>query len=304
MNEQNNNSTATIAVLMTCYNRREITLNCLNKLYQQEVDFDVYLVDDGCTDGTGKAIAEKYPQVKVLQGDGNLFWGGGMRLAFASAMKHGYDYYVWLNDDTILSPDALSNLLDTHQYLAQRGNNKSIIVGSVTDPVTGEYSYGGRIPNKRLFSFKFDALKPETKPQECTTMQGNCVLIPHSVVEVVGNIDAAFIHNLGDLDYGLRARQLGCSVWVAPGYAGTCAINWAANSWGDTNLPLLKRLQKAISPKAFPLKARAIYAKRHKGRFWVFHWLLPYVRAVIGYKNLPSSSFQPKEETQTVGSIE
>lgn len=304
MNEQNN-STATIAVLMTCYNRREITLNCLDKLYQQEIDFDVYLVDDGCTDGTGEAIAKKYPQVKVLQGDGNLFWGGGMRLAFATAIEHGYNYYVWLNDDTILSADALSNLLNTHQYLARCGNAKSIVVGSVIDPVTGEYSYGGRIPSKRLLSFKFDALEPGTKPQECTTMQGNCVLIPHSVVEVVGNIDAAFIHNLGDLDYGLRARQMGCTVWVAPEYVGTCDTNIAANSWGDTNLSLLKRLQKVVSPKAFPIKARAIYAKRHKGRFWVFHWLLPYIRAVIGYKNLNFGSFKQEKETKkAVGSIE
>lgn len=284
MNENKSNSTATIAVLMTCHNRREITLNCLDKLYRQEVDFDVYLVDDGCSDGTAKAIAKKYPQVKVLQGDGNLFWGGGMRLAFATAIEHGYDYYVWLNDDTILNPDGLSDLIATHQYLAQCGNNRAIVVGSVTDPVTGEYSYGGRIPSKRLFSFKFEAFKPGTKPQECTTMQGNCVLIPHSVVEVVGNIDAAFIHNLGDLDYGLRARQAGCTVWAAPGYVGTCAVNVGASSWGDTDLSLAKRLQKVFSTKAFPLKARAVYARRHKGTFWLFHWLLPYVRAIIGYR--------------------
>lgn len=283
MNDKSN-STATIAVLMTCHNRREITLNCLDKLDRQEVYFDVYLVDDGCSDGTAVAIAQKYPQVKVLQGDGSLFWGGGMRLAFATAIEHGYDYYVWLNDDTILESDALSNLLATHQYLAQRGNERAIVAGSVTDPVTGEYSYGGRIPSKRLFSFKFEALKPGTKPQECTTMQGNCVLIPHSVVEVVGNIDAVFIHNLGDLDYGLRARQAGCTVWAAPGYVGTCAVNVGASSWGDTDLSLAKRLQKVFSTKAFPLKARAVYARRHKGTFWLFHWLLPYVRAIIGYR--------------------
>jgi GT2 family glycosyltransferase len=214
-----------------------------------------------------------------------------MRFAFDAAMKQGYEYYLWLNDDTNLEPNVLSKLLDTHQDLAGRGYHNSIIVGSVTDPSTGKYSYGGRIPSKRLFSFKFEALEPGNEPQECTTMQGNCVLIPHSVAEIVGNIDATFVHNLGDLDYGLRARQLGCSVWVAPGYVGTCAKNLTTESWGDTNIHLLKRLQKVISPKAFPVRSRAIYAKRHKGLFWVFHWILPYIRAIIGYNKSNQSSF-------------
>lgn len=281
MNQQNSaNNLAKIAVLITCYNRKKTTINCLKQLYQQNVDFDVYLVDDGCSDGTPEAIHQEYPEVNVLQGDGNLFWGGGMRLAFATAMEQDYEYYLWLNDDTILNSEALSSLLDTHKSLSKRGSEKSIVVGSVTDPATGEFSYGGRIPSQRLFSFKFDSLEPGKEPQECTTMQGNCVLIPRSVAKIVGNIDAAFIHNMGDLDYGLRARQLGCSVWAAPGYVGTCTSNLvAAYSWADTNLFALERLKKALGTKAFPLKARAIYAKRHKGTFWVFHWLLPYVRA-------------------------
>ena len=275
---------------MTCHNRRDTTLSCLQTLYQQKAIFDVYLVDDGSSDGTAEAIEQEYPKVKVLKGNGQLFWGGGMRLAFATAMEQKYKYYLWLNDDTFLNTDAIPKLLETHQFLSKQGYPKSIVVGSVTDPVTGELTYGGRIPSKRLFSFKFDSIEPGKEPQECSTMQGNCVLIPDSVAEIVGNIDPAFIHTMGDLDYGLRAHKLGCSVWVAPGYAGTCSKNSAVNSWADTNLSPFERLQKAIQPKAFPIKARAIYTKRHKGVFWMFHWLLPYIRAAIGYKNLNFSS--------------
>ena len=281
---------------MTCHNRCDITLSCLQTLYQQKAIFDVYLVDDGSSDGTAEAIKQEYPEVKILKGNGQLFWGGGMRLAFATAMEHKYEYYLWLNDDTFLNPDAISKLLETHQFLSKQGYAKSIVIGSVTDPVTGELTYGGRIPSKRLFSFKFDSIEPGKEPQECSTMHGNCVLIPDSVAEIVGNLDPAFIHAMGDLDYGLRARQLGCSVWIAPGYAGTCSKNSAVNSWADANLSSFKRLQKAIQPKAFPIKARATYTRRHNGVFWIFHWLLPYIRAVIGYKNLNFSSFKSENK--------
>ena len=281
-----------LAVLMTCHNRRDTTLSCLQTLYQQQTVFDVYLVDDGSSDGTTEAVKQKYPKVKILKGNGELYWGGGMRLAFATAMQQKYEYYLWLNDDTFLNTGAIDKLIETHQSLSQRGYQKSIVVGTVNDPVTGELTYGGRIPSKRMFSFKFDSIEPENNPKECFTMQGNCVLVPHVVTEVVGNIDSAFIHTMGDLDYGLRARKLGCSVWIAPGYAGTCSQNLATNSWADNNLTSFKRLQKALQPKAFPLKSRAVYTKRHKGTFWVFHWLLPYVRAVIGYRNISNSSFK------------
>ena len=278
-----------LAVLITCYNRRNTTLVCLQTLYKQDVAFDVYLVDDGSSDGTSGAVKVSYPNVKILQGDGNLFWVGGMRLAFAEALKKGYDYYLWLNDDTLLEPDALPNLLDTHQSLAKSGCPNSIIVGSVRDPVTGKLTYGGRVRLTSRFWHKFESLEPSQEPKECDTMQGNIVLISHSVAEIVGNLDAIFIHGMGDLDYGLRARKLGCSVWIAPGYVGSCSQNSVKGSWADTNLPLFERLKKTLQPKGFPLKPWFVYAKRHKGPLWFIQWTFPYLRAVIGYKDFSAS---------------
>ena len=47
-----------ISVLMTCHNRRELTLKCLGLLLSQiGEDARVYLVDDGSTDGTAVAVA-------------------------------------------------------------------------------------------------------------------------------------------------------------------------------------------------------------------------------------------------------
>ena len=279
-----------LAVLMACHNRRDITLACLQALYQQNGTFNVYLVDDGSSDGTSDAVRTNYPEVKLLEGNGNLFWVGGMRLAFSEALKDGYDYYLWLNDDTILAPNALPNLLNTHQCLAKGGHPNSVIVGSVRDPLTGQLTYGARVRSSRRWDRKLEPVEPGLEPIECDTMQGNCVLIPHSVAEKVGNIDAKFLHTLGDLDYGLRACQLGCSVWVAPGYVGTCSKNSVQGSWADPHLTPFNRLKKAFDIKGFPIRAWTAFLKRHSGPFWYIHWLRPYLRAVIGYRNLSTSS--------------
>ncbi|MBD2251353.1 glycosyltransferase family 2 protein [Nostoc parmelioides] len=279
----------TLAVIMTCHNRRNTTLACLQALYQQKKHFDVYLTDDGSTDGTAEFITAEYPNVKILQGDGNLFWVGGMHLAFGEAIKNQYDYYLWLNDDTFLEADALEQLFQVHQNLAAKGYEESIVVGSTQDPITKQATYGGAVKSKKWYSNKFEFLEPTLDVQKCDAMYGNCVLIPHSVTLKVGNIDTAFIHSLGDLDYALRARKLGCHVWVAPGYIGTCNKNSVRNSWVDTNLTVLERLQKILQIKGFPLKPWTTFCSRHSGPFWIFYWFLPYIRAIIGYKNLAAS---------------
>lgn len=278
-----------LAILMTCHNRRKTTLDCLHSIYCQNIDLDVYLVDDGSTDGISDAVRKAYPKVHLLKGDGNLFWVGGMRLAFDHARKQEHKYYLWLNDDTLLERDALSKLLNFHQSLIERGYSDSIVVASTHDPVTKEPTYGGAVQSKAWYSNKYEFLRPQDVLCQCETMFGNCVLIPDSVANKVGNLDGGFVHNFGDLDYGLRARKAGCTIWIAPGYLASCSKNSVRGSWADTNLPLMKRLEKVIQIKAFPPAPWALFNKRHFGLLWFFYWLLPYIRAVIGYRDLSTS---------------
>jgi GT2 family glycosyltransferase len=282
---------SSIAVLMTCHNRRDITLTCLANLAEQSLPLTVYLVDDGSIDGTTEAVQAKYPEVKLLPGNGNLFWVGGMRLAFATAMQSGHDYYLWLNDDTHIQPDALQILLTHHQHLVAEGMPETIVVGSTQDPSTGKPTYGGAIRTKAWYSNKFEFVEPTNQLQPCDTFFGNCVLIPQAVAQKVGNIDSAFIHTLGDLDYGLRAQKAGCSVWAAPGYIATCSQNTVSGSWADTQLSLIQRLRKAIQIKGFPIKPWTTFNQRHAGPLWFLYWCLPYIRAVVGYRSLASSNF-------------
>lgn len=269
-----------IAILITCYNRQKLTLACLEKLYLQDLPFDVYLTDDGSTDGTLAAVKADYPEVKILHGNGKLFWGGGTRLAFAEALKADYDYYVWLNDDTLLKPDALRVLLKTHQQLIQQGKPNSIVVGSMQDPITQKTSYGGFIKYSWR-PLKFKIIEPNQTIQECQTINGNFVLIPRSVAQIVGNLDPALPHMMGDFDYGLRASKLSCSIYIAPGYLGTCPRNTLESTWMDSNLSLKERLHKfKFKGSSFLRPDSWLYAKRHGGTLWLLHWLRPYIQFV------------------------
>ena len=96
-----------IAALMTCHNRKDTTLACLRELMSQAgvndtVKLQIYLIDAGSTDGTIEAIQEHFPDIHLIRSDSGLFWCGGMRVAFDEAMKGDHDYFLWLNDDTVL----------------------------------------------------------------------------------------------------------------------------------------------------------------------------------------------------------
>src|SRR5437016_7331 len=119
---------------MASHNRREITLRCLASLSEQvgleDVVMTVFLLDDGSTDGTAQAVSGRFPSVRLLKGDGSLFWAGGMRKAMAVAMAEVFNLYLWLNDDTCLFPDSIDRLTRTMSELQRGGGRPLIVVGS------------------------------------------------------------------------------------------------------------------------------------------------------------------------------
>jgi len=268
----------TLAVLITCHNRKDNTLSCLERLDNQELPKDVklkiYLVDDGSTDGTSEAVSKKFPDVNLIQGDGNLFWNGGMRMAWEAAMNHGYDYYLWLNDDTFLVPGAISQLLINERELQKRLNMPVILVGAMIDPDTARVTYGGmkRI-SKNIKALRFSLMPLSDMPAPCDTINGNCVLVPYLITERIGVMSEDFTHGLGDFDYGLRAIEAGYTCWVAPGFLGTCSRNPSENTWYDPEVSIQERNKKLHNPTGNPPNEWLKFVRRHGGNVWIIVWV-------------------------------
>ena len=242
-----------IAVLLTCFNRREKTLRCLDRLFQMSSDLAVYLVDDGCNDGTGDAVAELFPKVVLIRGSGDLFWSGGMRTAWARASAHDHAYYLWLNDDVVLDSTALSEMFES----ATAAGRRSIISGIIASPDREKILYGGTDSGKQI-------LKPSGKLQAITNMNGNVVLVSREVFRELGNIDRMFIHDLGDVDYGLRAIAGGISVYSSRAVVGTCEPNELCRV-RKAQVTFAKRLQNLYSPLGSNPIVGFRFRRRHYG---------------------------------------
>lgn len=243
------------AALLTCFNRKDKTDKCLASLLRILPDCDIYLTDDASTDGTAEMLREKYPHVKVVKGNGNLFWNRGMHAAWSEAVKGSYDLYLWLNDDVELYPFFFEELMACNDW----GGGNCIVTGLIENFEKTEMLYGGTDANKRL-------LQVSDEPQEVTNMNGNVVLVPHAVVERIGILDPKFHHDLGDVDYGLTAREHGIRVLatrraVAAGYKNNfCRVR----KWG---VSLKHRLKVLNSPLGSPPAINFYFRRKHYGLF-------------------------------------
>lgn len=274
-----------VAALLTCHNRRDSTLACLRSLrasaLAEGARLDIVLVDDASTDGTAAAVGAEFPEVTVLSGSGQLFWSGGMRLALARAAQGNYEFFWWVNDDTILYASALSQLLATYHAQRHRQGRAVIVVGTTCDPRSGLPTYGGL---RRLSVWRPLALElvaPATGPIACDTMNCNCVLVPRAVIDAIGNLDRAFVHAMADIDYGFRARKSGFPIWVMPGFAGECSRNSSSGTYLDLGVPVSRRAALLFGPKGLPFRAWTVLSLRHGGIVGPLLWLKPYLTFLL-----------------------
>lgn len=217
-----------IVTLLTCHNRRDKTvaslkslkeaLNTYNESVKKEIHLDVFLTDDGCTDGTSEAVREVFPDpnvLRIIQGDGNLFWAGGMRFAWDAALKVSsrWDYYLLINDDTIMLPELFHDLMRTDKYSVEKYGKHALITGFIRDPETHKVSFGGSTSK---------LLKPETEPQTCEVACANVMFFAQDVVDKIGTFDDRYVHSGCDYDYSRMATLAGIPVLTTYSFVGEC----------------------------------------------------------------------------------
>lgn len=266
-----------ILVLLTCFNRKDKTIKCIETLREQEnYDWKFIVVDDNSTDGTSEAL-ENYDNLIFIHGSGNLFYSQGMRLAIERGKKElneGYDFVLMVNDDVVFYKDSIRKLIS---YL---NDDYGIMVGATE--YNGELSYGGVIRNS-YFRPSYKMVMSGEKKITCDTFNANCVLIPASIFRMLDNIDSAYHHAMGDYDYGLEAGRKGVTIYVSNFFVGTCPRNSIIGTWSDRSLSRRQRIKMKESPKGLPFKCWFYYLKKNFGIFTaILYSVIPYLKILIG----------------------
>ena len=266
-----------VAILMTVHNRKNKTVSCLqalqksmNSLRDKKIKSNLYVFDDGSNDGTATEVHGLWPHATIIRGDGSFFWCRGMNIVWSVAAKSDPDYYLLLNDDTDLYPDALNIMVET----TGEPFDRNIGVGLIIDPNTASKSYGGTYyPNEK-------SIKGE--PKRCWRFNANCVLIPRSVYQQVGTFHNSYTHSMGDMDYSHEALRHGIQILETGKAVGTCSRNPIKGTWRDQSLSRVKRFKKLNSKKGLPYSEWWIFCRRNCGKKWLKYFITPTLKIILG----------------------
>jgi GT2 family glycosyltransferase len=169
-----------IYIIIPVHNRKSMTIACLENLKNcgDLQKYHILVVDDGSTDGTAEVIRSQYPNVEILEGDGNLWWTGAIALGMKSAYERGATHFIWLNDDCLTGANSLNLLVD---FLDRHPN--SIVGAACYESESGrlvETGFKGRARVKAL----------ENEVIEVDGLSGYCVGISVTVFKQIGAPDA------------------------------------------------------------------------------------------------------------------
>ena len=85
---------------------------CFDSLRKSSMKPDVYVVDNGSSDGTQAYIQEHYPDFFFLQSKENLGFGIANNIGLQYALDNGYDYVYLLNQDAWVMENTFERLAE------------------------------------------------------------------------------------------------------------------------------------------------------------------------------------------------
>ncbi len=201
------------------WNGWEDTIECIEScLLLQYPNFQIVVIDNGSEDDSVAILRSRFPQIILIETGVNLGFAGGNNVGITYAIEHGADYIWLLNNDTIVTPRALSELI-----IVAEGNSQIGMVGSKVM----QYS------NRELIDFvlgNVDLQVGKTKhigrgekdtgqydlASESDYITGCSLLVKKAVIAEIGLMAEEYFLYYEETDWCLQARKKGYKIYNAP----------------------------------------------------------------------------------------
>ncbi|HNX68289.1 MAG TPA: glycosyltransferase family 2 protein [Candidatus Omnitrophota bacterium] len=203
-----------VTILIVHYNGKRLLKECLEELRKLDYPGDrreVFVIDNGSTDGSLKYLRRNYPEVRLLQNECNNY----CRANNLGIRETRGEYVALLNNDTKVDRRWLIELVRAAQSLEDVG-----AVGSKVLFMDGRIQSCGheQLPNyhwgDRGLGERDRGQYSET--EEVISVSNVAVLYKKEALEEAGLFDEDFRMYSEDLDMNYRLRGLGYKVIFAP----------------------------------------------------------------------------------------
>tara|TARA_R110001592_G_scaffold225276_1_gene481063 strand:- start:7226 stop:8791 length:1566 start_codon:yes stop_codon:yes gene_type:complete len=218
-----------LSVIIVNYNVKNFLDQCLTSVFKaiQDIDAEVYVVDNISTDGSVEMVQEKYPQVKLIANKENV----GFSIANNQAIKLAKgEYVLLLNPDTVVEEDTFEKCIvfsDKHPKLG--GLGVKMIDGTGTflpeskrglpTPSVSFYKIFGLsslFPKSKKFAKYHLGFLDEDETNEIEILSGAFMWMRKSVLDKIGLLDESFFMYGEDIDLSYRIIKAGYKNFYFP----------------------------------------------------------------------------------------
>lgn len=227
-----------VSLIVLNYKGLGQTLDFLDSAARLNVDgfkLETLVVDNGSKDGSEEALS-KLKNINFIETDENLGYAGGMNVGIKYALKHGSDFVILINNDTVCDKELVADLVKAAKkhdiicpkiyfapgYEFHKTRYKKQELGHVI------WYAGGEIDWQNVIGIHtgVDEVDKNQYPERVITFAtGCCMLVKRQVFEKIGLLDEKYFLYLEDMDFSHRAIAAGFKILFKPS-----AVLWHKNA--------------------------------------------------------------------------
>ncbi|WP_321345720.1 glycosyltransferase [uncultured Draconibacterium sp.] len=275
-----------ISIVIVNYNVKHFLEQCLHSVEKalQNVQGEVFVVDNNSVDGSAQLINEKFPNVAFIQNTDNVGFSRANNQAIQQATGK---YVLLLNPDTVVEEDTFEKVLSFMEAHPEAGglgvkmiDGKGVFLPEskrgLPTPWVAFYKMFGLsklFPKSRKFGKYHLSYLDKNEVHEIDVLAGAFMLLRKSALDKVGLLDETFFMYGEDIDLSYRIQQGGFKNYY---YPETTIIHYKGESTKKGSLNYVKVFYNAM----------VIFARKHfpgskAGVFALFIHLAIYFRAIL-----------------------
>jgi GT2 family glycosyltransferase len=208
-----------VGVMTLNWNGKDDTIECVESLQGLTYpNYEIIVIDNGSTDGSVSAFRERFPGITIIENGRNLGYAEGFNAGMQYAAEKGFDYFLILNNDTVIDPNALHELVKVAETDSSIGfvsgkvylydePNRLQIAGRLNHPIL---LVGDAVGSGELDHGQYDEMR------EYDFLDDIYWLVRREAFEKTGGYDPNFFLYYEEADWCVRARKAGYGLVYAP----------------------------------------------------------------------------------------
>jgi GT2 family glycosyltransferase len=213
-----------VSVIIASHNTRTHLQRCLSALGDS---YEVIVVDTASTDGSQRLVRHRFPQVRLVELDANMGYGGALNEGMAHSSGR---YLLLMNADACPIAEAVGRLAEFAEGEPRAGVVGPRLLnpdGTLQRSVRGfptlwrlatEYFFLRWLaPRSRALNAFYGSCFDHRSRRDAEFLMGAALLVRRQVVSDIGGFDTSFFMFNEEVDFCYRAKSAGWKVVFWPG---------------------------------------------------------------------------------------